>query len=55
VPYWVMYRLLDAQRLGTVSSKGYDRVVVPISRALERLVKRPPLGKNLVAIARRPA
>jgi hypothetical protein len=54
VPYWTMYTLLDVQRLGNVSSKGYDRVIVPISRALERIVPRPPFGKNLIAIARRP-
>ena len=53
VPYWLMYRVLDVQTLGAVSSTGYDRVVVPISRALERLMPRPPRGKNLVAIARR--
>jgi 2-polyprenyl-3-methyl-5-hydroxy-6-metoxy-1,4-benzoquinol methylase len=55
VPYWTMYRLLDVQRLDAVSSTGYDRVVVPIGRALERVLPRPPCGKNLVAIARRPA
>ena len=54
-PYWVMYRLLDVQRLGKVSSAGYDRAVVPLGRALEAIVPRPPRGKNLVAIARRPS
>ena len=55
VPCWSMYTLLDVDRLDTLSSRGYDRVLVPIGRALERVVKRPPFGKNLVAIARRPA
>jgi len=54
VPYWVMYTLLDVQRLGSVSSRGYDRVLVPLGRTLERVLPRPPFGKNLVAIARRP-
>jgi 2-polyprenyl-3-methyl-5-hydroxy-6-metoxy-1,4-benzoquinol methylase len=53
VPYWLMYRLLDVQTLGSVSSTGYDRVVVPVSRALERVLARPPFGKNLVAVAHR--
>lgn len=53
-PYYVMYRLLDVSTLGSMSSQGYDRVVVPVSRALQRLVPHPPLGKNLLAIARRP-
>ena len=54
VPYWLMYTLLDVQRLDSMSSRAYDRVLVPVSRALERLVPRPPFGKNLVAIAYRP-
>jgi 2-polyprenyl-3-methyl-5-hydroxy-6-metoxy-1,4-benzoquinol methylase len=54
VPYFVMYRLLDVKTLGSVSSTGYDRVVVPLSRAVQRLVPHPPAGKNLLAIARRP-
>jgi SAM-dependent methyltransferase len=54
VPYWVMYTLLDVQRLGSMSSRGYDRVLVPLGRKLERVLPRPPFGKNLVAVARRP-
>ena len=54
VPYFVMYRLLDVKTLGSVSSNGYDRVIVPVSRAVQRLVPHPPVGKNLLAIARRP-
>jgi SAM-dependent methyltransferase len=53
-PYFVMYRLLDVKSLGSVSSSGYDRVIVPVSRAVQRLAPHPPLGKNLLAIARRP-
>jgi SAM-dependent methyltransferase len=55
LPYWTMYRLLDVQRLDAVSSTGYDRVVVPLGRSIERALPHPPRGKNLVAIARRPA
>ena len=53
-PYFAMYRLLDVKTLGSFSSNGYDRVVVPLSRAVQRLVPHPPFGKNLLAIARRP-
>ena len=53
-PYFVMYRLLDVKTLGAVSSSGYDRIIVPVSRALQRVVPHPPLGKNVLAIARRP-
>jgi FkbM family methyltransferase len=54
VPYFVMYRVLDVKSLGAVSSTGYDRVIVPLSRAVQRLVPHPPAGKNLLAVARRP-
>jgi hypothetical protein len=53
-PYFAMYRLLDVKSLGSVSSGGYDKIVVPLSRAVQRLVPDPPFGKNLLAIARRP-
>lgn len=53
-PYFLMYKLLDVKSLGRVSSDGYDRVIVPISRAIQRLAPHPPFGKNLLAIARRP-
>lgn len=53
-PYWVMYRLFNVDRLDRVSSAGYDGVVVPLSRALQRVMRTPPFGKNLVATARRP-
>lgn len=54
LPYFVMYRLLDVKTLGAVSSTGYDRVIVPLSRAVQRLAPHPPIGKNLLAVARRP-
>jgi len=53
-PYGLMYRVLNVQRLDRVSAGGYDQVIVPMSRLLQRLVARPPRGKNLVATARRP-
>lgn len=52
-PYWLMYRLLNVSRLDRVSSTGYDRVIVPLSRAVQSILRRPPRGKNLVATARR--
>jgi SAM-dependent methyltransferase len=54
VPYFLMYRLLDVQTLDAGSSKVYDRLIVPLSRALEARVGAPVVGKNLVAVARRP-
>lgn len=54
VPYFLMYRLLDVPTLDAGSSKVYDRLIVPLSRALEARVGAPAVGKNLVAVARRP-
>lgn len=53
VPYWLMYRVMNVGRLDRVSSTGYDRVIVPLSRVAQFLIRRPPRGKNLVATARR--
>ena len=53
VPYWLMYRVLDRQSLSSMSSGVFDRVVVPVSKLAQRLVPNPPIGKNLLAIARR--
>ena len=54
VPYFLMYRLLDLQRLDAGSSAVYDRAIVPIGQLIQRVVSRPALGKNLLAVARRP-
>ena len=54
LPYFVMYRLLDVARLDSSSSRLYDSVLVPISRFLEARCGTPAVGKNLVAVARRP-
>ena len=54
IPYFLMYRLLDVPTLDAGSSKLYDTVIVPVSRVIQRLVDSPALGKNLVAVSRRP-
>ena len=53
VPYWLMYRVFNVGHLDRVSSTGYDRVIVPLSRTVQRIFSRPSRGKNLVATARR--
>jgi hypothetical protein len=30
----------------------YDRLVVPVVRSSERLIRRPPFGQSVVAVAR---
>ena len=54
LPYLLMYRILDVPTLDSGSSKLFDSVIVPTSRLIQRLVARPALGKNLLAVARRP-
>lgn len=54
VPYWAMYRVLNRRSLDAASSGVFDRLIVPASRRLQRLVPDPPMGKNLLAVARRP-
>jgi 2-polyprenyl-3-methyl-5-hydroxy-6-metoxy-1,4-benzoquinol methylase len=53
-PYWLAYRLLNIQRFGGASSAAFDRVLVPLSRIVQLVIKSPPVGKNLIAVARRP-
>ncbi|HET6765586.1 MAG TPA: class I SAM-dependent methyltransferase [Longimicrobiaceae bacterium] len=53
LPWFVLIRLLRRELNGT-GVGAYDRWVVPIARAVERIVP-PPIGKNLLCIARKPA
>jgi 2-polyprenyl-3-methyl-5-hydroxy-6-metoxy-1,4-benzoquinol methylase len=49
-PWWIQYRLLRASTLKPGAVKLYDRLVVPLTKAFETLVK-PPLGKNILLVA----
>jgi SAM-dependent methyltransferase len=52
VPAWrAACRFLWATRIPVRSARAYDRFVVPLMRAVERIV-RPPFGKSLIAAAR---
>jgi SAM-dependent methyltransferase len=53
LPWLVAFRLLR-RTLGGGQVRLYDRLVVPLAAPLERLVA-PPLGKNLLLVARKPA
>lgn len=53
VPWWIVHTLGGKVRFDPRLSKLYDRLVVPVGRALEALFP-PPLGKNIVLIARKP-
>ena len=53
-PYYVVYKLLRQTEISGSTMWGYDWVVVPVSRLLQRVLVRPPLGKNVVLVATRP-
>jgi hypothetical protein len=50
VPWWVKYCLLQSDRMKPASVRRYDRMIVPISRMLERFVT-PPIGKSVILVA----
>lgn len=54
VPWWIVGKVLRAKSFGGPLGPIYDRVVVPVMSRVERAVT-PPLGKNLLCVARAPA
>jgi SAM-dependent methyltransferase len=54
LPYFIVYRLLRSQAISGSTMWGYDRVLVPLSRLIQRALRRPPLGKNVIMVARKP-
>jgi SAM-dependent methyltransferase len=55
LPYLLVYRWLRRPAISGSTMWGYDRVLVPVSRLIQRLLPNPPLGKNIILIARKPA
>jgi SAM-dependent methyltransferase len=53
LPWLLLMKWLRSTRLSPRSVVSYDRLVVPVMSRLERLVK-PPLGKNVLLVARKP-
>ena len=53
VPWWIVYTLGGKTRFNPGLSKLYDFLVVPVGRVLEAVVP-PPMGKNVVFVARKP-
>jgi hypothetical protein len=53
VPWWLKYRLFKSSRLEQGAVQLYDKYIVPIAKAGEKLAK-PPLGKNLILVAEKP-
>lgn len=53
IPWWVVHTLLGRTRFDPRLSGLYDRLVVPVGRAIESALP-PPIGKNLILIAKKP-
>jgi SAM-dependent methyltransferase len=53
-PYYLVYRLLRQTEISGSTMWGYDWVVVPVSRLLQRALVRPPAGKNVMLVATKP-
>lgn len=53
-PWWLINVVGGSTNFNPRMVRLYDRLVVPLTRGLERL-GRPPIGKNLYLIARKPA
>ena len=58
VPWFVAGRVFKRKQYDELGAKAYDRVGVPVTRALEavlsRVLPRTPIGKSLVAVAVKP-
>ncbi len=52
LPWWVSFVLLRRGVMKSGMVKLYDTVVVPVARLLEKCIT-PPLGKNLILVARK--
>jgi SAM-dependent methyltransferase len=53
LPYFVAYKLLRGTDISGSTLWGYDRIVVPLSRLVQRGISGPPLGKNVILVATR--
>ena len=52
LPWWFTFRVLKIKYLKNGQSQIYDKLVVPITRFIEKLIP-PRAGKNLIVIAKK--
>lgn len=53
LPWWLIHTKMGATDFSPFVAKVYDILFVPLSRILENVIK-PPLGKNILIVARKP-
>ena len=54
LPWWLINTVGGATEMNSHVIRIHDACRVPVTRAIEAVV-RPPIGKNLILVARRPA
>ena len=54
LPYWLVYTVGGREKITASSGWLFDKVLVPLSKFVQRLMPSPPVGKNLIMIARKP-
>jgi SAM-dependent methyltransferase len=51
LPYLVVYRWLHSAQISGSTMWGYDRLIVPLSRLIQHVLRDPPAGKNVILVA----
>ena len=51
LPYFLVYRWLRQSTISSSTLWSYDRLMVPLSRSIQRLLPHPPVGKNVMLVA----
>ena len=51
LPYLVVYRWLHHTQISSSTMWGYDRLIVPVSRLIQHVLRHPPAGKNVILVA----
>ncbi|MBM3952634.1 MAG: class I SAM-dependent methyltransferase [Rhodospirillales bacterium] len=55
VPWWLLNTVGGTVTFNPALVRLYDRFGVPLTRAIERTLGAPPIGKNVLLIARKPS
>ena len=50
--WWLNFRLLRKRRFEVAKVRFYDRVIFPVGHFVESRIVRPPIGQNLLVVAR---
>jgi predicted SAM-dependent methyltransferase len=50
--WWLVNVILQSKKINPKSAKLYDRIGVPVTRTIERIIS-PPFGKNLIMVAKK--